>query len=368
MKTIGIFTTGYGHESIAQSIAQKIELRYKDKYRIKIFMRKLTMNAVYNSMYRFAPSLLGPTFHISSKMIDKDQNTRKIIDSLFVLNNEKEIRAFIKKNKVDLCISTYFVCNPTLEKIKAETGMPFINVATDPRTISPMLIAATANANLVFDKQALLHCKNKNLKPTGWFVGKQFEKTYDQIAVRKKLKINDDLTILIVSGSQGSNTVLKILPSIINCQKNVNFIIACGNNEFLYHSTLGIKQNLSKLSSSKANVTALSQTKSLHLYMQAADLIVGKAGPNTIFESIACETPFFAITHIHGQEDGNLDIIKSYKIGYVEENAKKANQKLSALIKNPAKIKVFHNNILKLKKYNQNSIDVLSQEIDELDL
>jgi UDP-N-acetylglucosamine:LPS N-acetylglucosamine transferase len=363
MKTIGIFTTGYGHESIAQAIASKIESKSKHKYRIKIFTRKLTMDSAYNSLYRFTPSLLGPTFHLSSNIIKKDKNARKLLDNLLMLGSEDEIRSFVKKNKIDLCISTYFVCNPALERLQEEKNIPFINVATDPRTISPLLISDTAVANLVFDEQAFKHYKNKNLKQAGWFVGDRFEAEYDKSKIRKKLKINDDLTILIASGSQGSNTVLKILPSIINCQKKVNFIIACGNNEFLYNNTLGIKQSLKKLSSSQAKVIPLGYTKDLHLYMQASDLVIGKAGPNTIFESVASETAFFAITHIHGQEDGNLEIIKNYKIGFVEENTKKANQKLSALIKNPQKIRAFTENIRKLKKYNQKSIEVLLETI-----
>lgn len=365
MKTIGIFTSGYGHESIADAIAEKIELKAKNKYRVKKYFRKEIMGFAYNSVYKFVPESLGPSFHLSSRVLQKDKSIRNFLENIFIANTEKQMRSFVSKNKIDLCISTYFGCNPVLEKLQND-NIPLINIVTDPRTAHSLIVTDQARSQLVFDQNILNNYQAKNMKCSGWFVRKKFEENYVQTQVRKKLKLNDELTFLLVSGSQGSNTILKILPSIINCEKAVNFIVACGKNKFLYNNILGIKKSLSKLSSSKANIIPLAYTNNLHLYMQAADMVIGKAGPNTLFESVACETAFFAITHIHGQEDGNLDIIREYQLGIVEENVKKANQELEKLIKNPEKIKAFTSAIKKLKDYNQRAIDVLLAEIDAL--
>jgi 1,2-diacylglycerol 3-beta-galactosyltransferase len=40
--------------------------------------------------------------------------------------------------------------------------------------------------------------------------------------------------------------------------------------------------------------------------MQAADLVVTKAGPNTICEAIACKLPLFLSGYVPGQEEGNV--------------------------------------------------------------
>lgn len=365
MKTIGIFTSGYGHESIADAIAEKIEEKSKGKYKIKIFFRKLVWDFAYSSLYKISPTSLGSSFHLTSKLIRKNKNARNIVESIFLFSDEEKIRSFVKKNKIDLCISTYCACNPTLEKLQKE-GIPFINIITDPRTPHAIIFSKKAAAQLVFDDSVPNLSAQKNTQKTGWFIRGKFEAQYDKTKIRKKLKIDNNLTFLITSGSEGANSILKILPSIINCDKKVNFIIACGNNEFLYNNILGIQQSLASFSSSKAKIIPLGYTKDLHLYMQAADMVVGKAGPNTLFESVACETAFFAITHIHGQEDGNLEIIKDYKIGIVEENTKKANQELEKLIQNPEKTASFTENIKKLKEYNQNSINILLEEIERL--
>jgi UDP-N-acetylglucosamine:LPS N-acetylglucosamine transferase len=100
--------------------------------------------------------------------------------------------------------------------------------------------------------------------------------------------------------------------------------------------------------------------------MQASDLVIGKAGPNLLFETVATKTPFFAITHIAGQEDGNLDIIKEYKLGYVEENTIKANRLLGDIINHPEKLKKFLPHIEKLATYNRQAANILSQTISKL--
>jgi UDP-N-acetylglucosamine:LPS N-acetylglucosamine transferase len=53
--------------------------------------------------------------------------------------------------------------------------------------------------------------------------------------------------------------------------------------------------------------------------LSASDIVFGKAGPNFLFNVVACKKPFVAITHVGGQEDGNLDIIRKKKGRKVSE-------------------------------------------------
>jgi len=366
MKTIGIFTSGYGHESIAEAIQEKLEKLTKNKFKIKSFYQKLVFDAAYSSIYKLSPQSMGPIFHLIADLFNKDKRLKRTTENLLLINNEAKINKFVKKNKVKLCISTYFPCNPALEKIQNELKVPLINVLTDPKTIHPLAVSEIAQCSLVFDQKSKVGSLLNPVKQAGWFVRDRFEADYDQKQVRNELKLTDQLTVLVVSGSEGANSILKILPSIINCVKPTTFIVACGNNKFLYNNILGIKQSLLKLSSSRAELIPLGFTKELHRYMQAADLIIGKAGPNTLFESVATLTPFFAITHIHGQEDGNLEIIKDYKLGFVEENAAKANRKLNAILRKPEQLKKFASSLRKLKAYNQQAGQILVKEINRL--
>lgn len=365
MKTIGIFTSTHGHESIALAIKEKIEHSYSDTYKVKLFADPLKFSQLYDLAYRLGPGVLGSPFQLSATIAQSDPKLKQAMKNLFAPNNTAEIEAFAKNNALDICINTYFSYNSALEKLN-EKKLPFINVLADPKTVHPLLVADRADAQLAFDGYLVKKFKNKNLITSGWFVREKFEEKYDKQAIRKQLGLTNQFTVLVTSGSAGANAVLKILPSIINCQKPVTFIMACGKNDFLYHSIEGIKKTIQTISSSQANIVTLGFTKNLHVYMQAADLIVGKAGPNTLFESVACEVPFFAITHIHGQEDGNLELIKEYKLGFVEENDRKANQKLTQILNHPEKLTAFTKPLQRMKQYNQRSIETLMTEVRRL--
>ncbi len=365
-KTIGIFSTKQGHQSIAEAIKEKIERAANDRYQVKIFYTKLLLEQPYNFFYRFAPSSFKFPYNLSVKIVEKDAELKKLIFYHFFQTTYRSSLQFTKKNEIDLAISCYFPFSPTLEKIQNKMGIPYLNIITDPRTIHPWQISTQAQSNFFFDQTAIANFhKQCQAAVSGWFVSDKYEKNYDKEKVKQELKIKEDLVFLIVSGSDGSEAILKILPSLINCQKPLRVFVACGKNQALYKNVLGVKKSLTLFGQSKAVITPLGFTQDMHLYMQAADLIIGKAGPNTLFESVATLTPFFAITHMV-QEEGNLDIIKEKHLGYVEEKAEIANDKLLKIINRPEQLKVFQKSLIDLKKYNQQSGKILIRKIDQI--
>lgn len=365
-KTIGIFSTKQGHQSIAEAIKEKIEREANDRYQVKIFYTKLLLELLFDSIYRFAPSSLKFPYDLSVKIVEKDAELSKLIFYKFFQETYKSSLQFVKKNQIDLAINCYFPFGPTLDKIQNKMAIPHLNIITDPRTIHPWQISPQAQSNFFFDQTAIAHFhKQCQAAISGWFVNDKYEKSYDKEKVKEELKIKEDLVFLIVSGSDGSTAILKILPSLINCPKPLRVFVACGKNSTLYNNIVGIKKSLTLFSQSKAVITPLGFTKDMHLYMQVADLIIGKAGPNTLFESVATLTPFFAITHMV-QEEGNLDIIKEKHLGYVEEKAEIANNKILEIINHPEQLKVFQKSLTDLKKYNQQSGKILINKIDQI--
>ncbi len=259
--------------------------------------------------------------------------------------------------------------NHLLQKHQITSKFLFFNIIANPRTFSPLEISPQAY-NLVFDSNASKTCLSYGIPPekiitSGWFIRNQFEQKYDQKKVRQQLKLDPNtLTLLVVTGSEGTNTVLKNFPAFLNSKKPVQVIFACGKNKTLY-STINTLSKAVKAANSKnqATITPLAFTKNIHLYLQAADLVIGKAGPNLLFESVATHTPFLATTHVSGQEDGNLDIIEEYNLGYVEENIKRSVKLIKHIINQPETLKQFQPSLKKMAIYNHNSKKILLQAI-----
>ncbi|MBU0576440.1 hypothetical protein KJ707_00650 [Patescibacteria group bacterium] len=360
-KVIGIFTTNEGHQSMAEAIKASLSLDYK----IEIFFNEDPLAKIYLPFYQYFPSLFQVPFKLSSH-----ENSLDAQHKIFRLRYQKKIEDFFQKYRPNLLLNTYFMYNSNLERLQALTQVPFINILADPGTPHPATIANQAKVNITFDQTLEKNCKkiypNAIYQSMGWFVRPSFQETYNKKQVRKKLGLDlDRLTFLVASGSEGTALIIKVLPILIFSKQPIQVIVACGNNQALYQSTKALQKIINK-SNQLNSLIPIQFTPKIHHYMQAADLVIGKAGPNMLFESIATQTPFFAITHISGQEDGNLKIIREYGLGYVEENLLRAQSVLKKIIANPRKLKGFENNVLKLKKSNQQAKEKLQKLVAEL--
>ena len=69
--------------------------------------------------------------------------------------------------------------------------------------------------------------------------------------------------------------------------------------------------------------------------LSGCDMVMGKAGPNFLFYVMAVKKPFVAMTHIGGQEDGNVELIRKKKLGWVKEKNGEISTFLMEYLKRP---------------------------------
>lgn len=320
---------------------------------------------VYAAAYRYLPAAYGAFYEITQNETVTDLGLK-----FFSARKRREISKFLATTKPDLCICTYSLFLPLLTDFKAHSGTPVINIITDPWTYHPSMISAQVDAQLGFDDRTLVQAQKlapqvKN-EAIGWMVRPDFTplKT-SQTALRKSLGLEDMFTLFVSGGSEGSAMILKLAPTLIQPPKPIQVVITSGHNQQLHHLTKQLN-GLFKRLQGKVKLITLPFTPNLAPYIQAADLVVGKAGPNTLFETIAIHKPFVAISHIPGQEDGNLDLIKKYQLGYVEENPMKLQKLLHRLIKRPLQLEKLQPKIKELADFNRSAQDKLLQVVEKL--
>jgi len=361
--TISIFTADTGHTSISAAIRQSLPKNYL------VHENNLSGHyfSLYTPFYLYFPQLFKIPFALSQK-----KEARRFLNAIVDKTLKTSVLEIFAKQRPDLVISTWAVPNRLIENLVTATKIPFINIVPDPRTFHILEPSAKA-LNFVFDQTAANRCQSIGIPPSqiitsGWFVRKPYLASYSQVTVRHQLGISaSTLTFLVASGSEGTNWVLKILPAFIKANRPINVFFACGNNHHLYT----LIKNMSSINHTlnpnyPVNFIPLKFTSKLYLYLQAADLVIGKAGPNLLFESIATKTPFFAITHISGLEDGNLDLIREYQLGFVEENTLKANRLLRHIIANPDLLSQYKPHLDKLIVNLWRAPQILDQTIAKL--
>jgi UDP-N-acetylglucosamine:LPS N-acetylglucosamine transferase len=357
--TVAIFTSAEGHLSLAEAAKETFTAA---GYSVVVFEVVDGLFPLYIFLYQFFPSVSGFFFNATTNQV-----LLKRVKDFCKKRHDASLVKFFNEHQPDLLISTYFMYNPTLEELSAKHDVPLINILPDPKTIHPLLVSPGAAMNIAFDETAVKRVQRDfpddqvKVKALGWLVRDRFNAEYDQTEVRQELRLETQMfTILLSTGSDGTNHILKILPSLLKLKTPLQLIVACGHNQTLLKGVSTL-QKLWINQSSPHRLTALEFTPHLYRYVQAADLVLGKAGPNSLFETTACLKPFFAVTHISGQEDGNLDLIKEYHLGYVEEEPRKAAKLLQTIIGDTSQLKNFYPSLLKMAKTNHQTKTSLLQ-------
>lgn len=346
-----ILSSIWGHESIAKGVNDVLK-KNGFKTRLEIIRIDPFFEKFYKTFYRFAPGLFKMAFHLA-----KYETTNKMFRKYFEANHFKTIERLVHDYQPDLVISSYFVFDSSIKKLKHKFKFRYLNVVSDPWTFTRIHVSKSA-LNLVFDQKAKEKAEGyvhaKQIATTGWFVEDKYNTKLTKDNARKIIGVDRErLTVCVTGGSEGTFDVLKITNSFINNQKDVQMLFMCGKNKQLYDLVNNFAKILGK--NKKIKIFSYKYTSRMNIFMRASDLVVGKAGPNTIFESVACGVPFFAISHISGQEDGNLELIKKYRIGYAEESPIKIARILGLILKKPLVLEKFQKPIQLLSQKNQNS-------------
>jgi processive 1,2-diacylglycerol beta-glucosyltransferase len=124
----------------------------------------------------------------------------------------------------------------------------------------------------------------------------------------------------------------------------------------------GTNERLLSHFSERPNIYALPFTKHIAPYMMAADVVMGKAGPNMLFETVTLGKPFVATAYIPGQEEVNLEFIERYELGWVALNHRDQRELIQSLAQEPGRLAAMQETVDRYRKMNTEA----TQEIPRL--
>ncbi len=327
-------------------------------------------NDIYTFSYRYFPlsNRLTRWIPVVSK------RARMLIENLSAVNMP-ELRRLVNRVKPDLIICCYWFHSHSLVKLKTEENMKFVlwSVVADPWTINPATFVNGADLNLVYDEvgveMALKYGIEKDrVIKTGWWVRGEMYQFVDRKQARRKFGVYDNRPVVFVGGgSLGTNSLAQLLPVLMMVKRKCAFIFNTGTDRLL-HST--IDEYVKLLRRIKLGedliVKNLGWIDNMAEVLAASDMVFGKAGPNFLFDVVASHRPMVAITHIGGQEDGNVEIIKEKGLGWVKERPGQAADFLLEYLSNPKYYeKLYRKNIYKEARSNQKTMEKVWKKIKE---
>jgi processive 1,2-diacylglycerol beta-glucosyltransferase len=307
-------------------------------YVSKLFQR--LYDDAYIAMVKHAPSLMGLLYDQTDQPWRHPQR-RLALDRL---NTQPMIR-MLKRVQPELCVATHFLPAEILAWLIAKRKLRarHVIVVTDYdvhamwlcRTVDRYDVALPESAEYL----AGIGVPREKIRVSGIPVDPLFEIPVASRDARRKLGLSADAMIVLMSaGGYGVGPVEQLVRGLLALGQPWQIVAIAGKSEKLKARLEQLASAVGSLADGASRLVAVGFTREMHLYMAAADALIGKSGGLTTSEALSRGLPMILIEPIPGQEERNADHLLEAGAAIRCNNLPAAPWKIAALLKNPAKL------------------------------
>ena len=162
----------------------------------------------------------------------------------------------------------------------------------------------------------------------------------DKKETRRKLNLEEDVfTMQFNLGGEGLGS-LEILKELRKCQEKAQVIVVGGIDDEMRKRIEAIERSLPD----NVALKCVGFIKNVNEYLAASDILVGRAGINTLLEAFYARKPFL-ITELVYTVMSSADYVEKYKLGWnCNRNPEKQVDIIIDLIEHPGKLKEMDRN------------------------
>ena len=350
--------TGGGHVSLAESLRDRLEERYAIEI---VDPQPAFFHLHYRLVSRYALWLWSAEFQYT------DTPRRALFaHRVFTRLVARQLHALVARIQPVCIITTYpFLSYEVMRVLEQRNArIPFAMLLADPNDVhASWLTERHAAAIFAPTRETYTQCLQADIDPqrvhlTGWPVRNQFyhAERISRAETLKKLQLDPNrFTVFLQGGGEGAAKFGRTVETVLSSAENVQVILATGTNTALLNRFSNVK-----------NLHALPFTKDIATYMTAADVIMGKAGPNMLFESVTLGKPFIATAYIPGQEEVNLDFIRRHSLGWVALASTQQHTLVQELASTPSTLHAMQASVQAYRDWNTSATQALVPLIENL--
>jgi len=341
--------TGEGHNATARAIALAAEARgYTAEIRDALSYWPAGTNRFVCSghvfLYKKAPELFGAGYRFFEMVSEYQQGRREAgkgkhmgeAIGLLVKRPSEKLYEDICQGNYDAIVSVHVFASLMLTEIRRQwgEGHPTYFVATD-YTCSPGVHLSDFDACFIpaaglTQEFISLGIPREKLIPYGIPVRTDFYERLPKEKAKAMLGLPaDKRMVLMMSGSMGCGPIAETVAAILKALP-ADTVLApvCGRNEALF-------EELSRLPQGGTSLFPVGFTKEIATYMDAADLIVTKAGGLSSTEAAVKHLPIVFIDAIPGLESHNRDYFVAAGYAVAGDTPKEIAAKIADLLADP---------------------------------
>ena len=347
--------TGNGHISVMKALEK--EFNQYESLQVSCFPNfyedMMISNKILSKFYNF---LMVNSTELCEKYCEFTYINRGDLSKDFYLGVKEFVVKFLENNEFDVVISVSHTINyciiRILKELKLEKKINFVIVITDP--YNPIAVGyAVPGANKYYCanervQKILLRSKipEEKIVISGYPVDSKFEesKANKEKIIRQFKFIPEKKIVLINAGANGINVYYEILKRL---DKNkIQIIFLCGNNSILQ----GRCERYVRKNNLEDAIRIIPFTNEMDKYLFVSDIVITKAGANSIYESLMMEKPILieAVNGFLFQEKGIINTLEKYHFGEILSNIDEVNHILDDMLKDE-NMKLYKKNIKKME-------------------
>ncbi|MCA9838386.1 MAG: glycosyltransferase [Trueperaceae bacterium] len=343
---------GGGHVATAHAMKQAIEEAYPGQFDMSIAdyldeVGATQLDKRNKDAWRFA--LRYPvTARLGQRAIDLWPQLSIRIQRLIVQEFAELAAQHIEKEHPDIIISNYGLVSTglALAKKRYHLDVPVITFATETHNICAYWADPWADHVIVPNndlKQQLVRMgmPEDKLSVVGYPVQQSFLYPKQKEEARRILDLPSGFTCLLSLGGEGVATKSEqMLNTLLDIPGLDNIIVICGRNQDL-------KDNLEAQGNPRLQVKGF--VTNMADYIAASDLVIGKAGPASVYETLAVGRPMIITSYAGLNELGVLDFVVDKGLGAYARSAKDLKAHLEFYIQHPEQLERVRKRCKKLK-------------------
>jgi processive 1,2-diacylglycerol beta-glucosyltransferase len=322
-------SVGAGHEQAAHALGEVFEQRgWETRYvdfldEVPAAMRFVMCDA-YLELIKILPEAYDMAFqHTVNQDLKEAERTSMLLSNV----GYRRLQELALMEAPDAIISTNLWPTLALSKVKQHRlqGTPLINCFTD-YILQTLYMAkgvnwhVSANEQVTASFQALHRRVRQPIYSFGIPVRPAFAVHRARQEARIMLRIPQDAHLaIVIGGGLGLGNILEACDTLTSRPfgEPITVMALCGNNADVL-SQIG---SLAVARASTHTITAVGWTDQIPTYMQAADLLVSKAGGVTLAEAAAVGVPLVIFQPFPGQETVNARFLTQHRAAYTAEDA-----------------------------------------------
>lgn len=306
--------TGGGHRASAQAVKEECARLYGDAARVEMVDVFVELQRwPFDRFPDWYPTVVGLNgtpwgvgYHLSDKL-----SRVQLLSRLVWPYVSRSLCRLLEQHPADVVVSFHGIPNVALLLARDRMALPasYAIVALDLVTVHAGWFAPGADLYLVPTDIAKERALSVGVPQTRiQVVGMPTRRCFVEAqglardTARTLLGLPQDIpVVLIIGGGEGMGPLVPVVRAIAAREPRAHLVAIAGRNRTLYKALHSL--------SLQTPLQVEGFVKNIEVWMRAADILVTKAGPNTLSEAFITGLPLVLYTALPGQEEGNVDYV-----------------------------------------------------------